>query len=68
MSYRKKGNITDLHTRAWENDIKWTPRCSDITGNEVTNRLAKAAEIEAQQLREETSAVSTVHYSLPARF
>lgn len=53
-----KSNITELHTRGWEIDIKWTPGHSDITGNEVADRLAKAAAIEAKQLGEETSVVT----------
>ena len=57
---RIKEAMSTLKPRGWKIEIVWTPGHSEVEGNEVADRLAKEAAVEAKDLEEETSVV-TVH-------
>ena len=52
---RIKEAMSTLKSRRWKIEIVWTLRHSEIEGNEVVDRLAKDAAVEAKDLEEETS-------------
>ena len=53
-----KEGVSILQSRGWRIDIVWTPGHSDVEGNDVADRLAKEAAMEAKELEEETSVVT----------
>ena len=53
-----KEGMSILESRGWRIDIVWTPGHSDVEGNDVADRLAKEAAMEAKELEEETSVVT----------
>ena len=47
-----KEGMSILESRGWRIDIIWTPGHSDVEGNDVADRLAKEAAMEAKELEE----------------
>ena len=43
-------NISSLELKDWNLEIVWTPGHSEVQGNEVADRLAKGAAMEAKEL------------------
>ena len=58
---RIKEAMSTLKSRGWKIQIVWTLGQSEVEGNEVADRLAKDAAVEAKDLEEETSVVSPRH-------
>ena len=50
--------MSTLKSRGWKIEIVWTPGHSEVEGNEVADRLAKEAAVEAKAMEEETSVVT----------
>ena len=48
-------------------EIVWTPGHNEVEGNEVADRLAKEAAVEAKALEEETSVVTVQDIKRHAR-
>ena len=56
-----------LESRGWRTDIVWTPGHSDMEGNDVADRLANEAAMEAKELEKETSMVTVQDIKKHAR-
>ena len=48
-----KEAMSTLKSRGWNIEIVWTLGYSEVEGNEVVDRLAKEAAVEAKDLEEE---------------
>ena len=59
--------ISSLKSKGWNLEIVWTTRYSEVQGNEVADRLAKEAAMEAKDLGEETSIVTVQDVKRHAR-
>ena len=59
--------MSTLKSRGWKIEIVWTPGHSEVEGNEVADRLAKEAAVEAKDLEEETSVVTVQDIKRHAR-
>ena len=64
---RIKEAMSTLKFRGWKIEIVWTPGHSEVEGNEVADRLAKEAAVEAKDLEEETSVVTVQDIKRHAR-
>ena len=64
---RIKEAMSTLKSRGWKIEIVWTPGHSEVEGNEVADRLAKEAAVEAKDLEEETSVVTVQDIKRHAR-
>ena len=64
---RIKEAMSTLKSRGWKIEIVWTPGHSEVEGNEVADRLAKEAAVEAKDLEEETSVVTVQDIKRRAR-
>ena len=62
-----KQGMSILESRGWRIDIVWTPGHSDVEGNDVADRLAKEAAMEAKELEVETSVVTVQDIKKHAR-
>ena len=62
-----KENISSLESKGWNLEIVWTPGHSEVQGNDVADRLAKEAAMEAKELREEISIVTVQDIKRHAR-
>ena len=60
-------NISSLESKGWNLEIVWTPGHSEVQGNDVADRLAKEAAMEAKELGEETSIVTVQDIKRHAR-
>ena len=60
-------NISSLKSKGRNLEIVWTPEHSEEQGNEVADRLAKEAAMEAKDLGEETSIVTVQDVKTHAR-
>ena len=60
-------NISSLESKGWNLEIVRTPGHSEVQGNEVADRLAKEAAMEAKELGEETSIVTVQDVKRHAR-
>ena len=47
--------------------INWTPGYAEITGNEIANRLAKEAAVDAENMPEVCSPLTSIDSLLPGR-
>ena len=64
---RIKEAMSTLKSRGWKIEIVWTPGHSEVEGNEVADRLAKEAAVEAKAMEEETSVVTVQNIKRHAR-
>ena len=59
--------MSTLKSRGWKLEIVWTPRHSDVEGNEVADRLVKKAGVDAKYLEEKPSVVTVQDIKRHAR-
>ena len=59
--------MSSLESKGWKLEIVWTPGHSEVQGNDVADRLAKEAAMEAKELGEETSVVTVQDIKRHAR-
>ena len=59
--------MSTLESKDWKLEIVWTPGHSEVQDNDVADRLAKEAAMEAKELGEETSVITVQDIKRHAR-